>query len=147
LVTYRELSALLKDENALLEDGELPASRYEDKPMKVVGRGIRLRRYQNRNAHLYFEPETLRVVNLALAEFYGDVLPDCADDGETPAPRQSTAVSRDLQYYPTPQALVERILDNLHPLKGQRVLEPSCGCGRFMDSAAQARRPALRHRG
>jgi hypothetical protein len=139
LVTYRELSALLKDENALVEDGELPASRYEDKPMKVIGRGIRLRRYQNGNAHLYFEPATLRAVNLALAEFYGDVLVDCADDGETPAPRQSTAVSRDLQYYPTPQTLVERILANLHPLKGQRVLEPSCGCGRFMD--------ALRKRG
>jgi hypothetical protein len=50
LVTYRELSALLKDENALLEDGELPAGRYEE-PVKVVGRGIRLRRYQNGNAH------------------------------------------------------------------------------------------------
>lgn len=137
LVTWRELSALLKDENALLEDGELPASRYEE-AFKKVGRGIRLRRYQNKNAHLYFEPETLRTVNLALAEFYGDVIADCTDDGEA-APRQSTAVSRDLQYYPTPQAVVERVLDNLYIRKGERVLEPSCGCGRFMD--------ALRKRG
>lgn len=133
LVTWRELSALLKDENALLKDGELPATKYEE-PTKVVGRGIRLRRYQNKNAHLYFEPATLREVNLALAEFYGDILPDCTPDGdEAPTPRQGTAVSRDLQYYPTPQGIVERILDNLHPIKGQRVLEPSCGCGRFMD--------------
>jgi hypothetical protein len=42
-------------------------------------------------------------VNLALAEFYGEVLADCTED-EEPARRQSTAVSRDLQYYPTPQA-------------------------------------------
>ncbi len=132
LVTYRELAALLKDENALVEDAELPASKYEE-PVKVIGRGIRLRRYQNGNAHLYFEPSTLRIVNLALAEFYGEVLADCSDD-EEPKARQSTAVSRDLQYYPTPQKVIERILDNLHPLKGQRVLEPSCGCGRFMDA-------------
>jgi hypothetical protein len=137
LVTHRELVALLNDETALLEDRELPASRYEE-PVKIVGRGIRLRRYQNGNAHLYFEPATLRAVNLALAEFYGEVLADCSED-EEPARRQSTAVSRDLQYYPTPQLVVDRILDNLYHLKGARVLEPSCGCGRFMD--------ALRKRG
>ncbi|MGY3527240.1 DUF4942 domain-containing protein [Bradyrhizobium sp. USDA 4452] len=136
LVTWRELSALLHNENALLTDGELPKSRYEE-PLRIVGRGISLKRFKNKNGHLVFSPETCRDVNKALAEFYGDVLPDTTE--EKPTEKQvGTAVSKDLQYYPTPTEVVDRIVSGLYGIKGQRVLEPSCGCGRFMDGLRRA---------
>jgi Domain of unknown function (DUF4942)/Uncharacterised methyltransferase family (DUF6094) len=100
----------------------------------LEGRGVSLRVFKNGNGHLFFEPDTLRDINLALAEYYGEVLADCYDDGEEPEKRQSTAVSKDLQYYPTPKAVVERVIDNLYHLEGTKILEPSCGCGRFMDA-------------
>lgn len=131
LVTHQEIAALLKDGDALLETGEKPYG-YRDEPVQIVARGIRLKRFQNGNGHLFFEPGTLRDINMALAEYYGDVLPDAA--GEKPTQKQaSTAVSKDLQYYPTPAAVVDSVLDELYGLKGQKVLEPSCGCGRFLD--------------
>lgn len=136
LVTHREIEALLAREDALLSDGELPAGRY-DKAMAIVGRGIRLRRFGNGNGHLFFEPDTLRDINVALAEYYGDVLADTTE-GRPDKPRSSTAVSKDLQYYPTPKSVVQGIVSNLYGLKGQRVLEPSCGCGRFLDALRAA---------
>lgn len=141
--TYREVEALLKDEYCLVEDGELPAGRHEQ-AMKVVGRGVWLRRFDNGNGHLFFGPAALRTINLSLAEFYGEVLPDCEE--EKPEQRRaSTAVSRDLQYYPTPVDVAEEVAKRIEhghsgrSLKGEKVLEPSCGCGRLMD--------ALRKRG
>lgn len=131
LVTHQEIAALLKDSDALLEGGEKPIG-YRDEAVQIVARGVRLKRFQNGNGHLFFEPDTLRDINMALAEYYGDVLPDAA--GEKPTQKQaSTAVSKDLQYYPTPAAVVDSVLDELYGLKGQKVLEPSCGCGRFLD--------------
>lgn len=114
LVEYAEIAALLDREDALRES-----------------RGVTLRRFSNGNGHLFFEPETLLDINRALAEFYGDVLPD-AHEEKPDAPRASTAVSKDLQYYPTPAEVVECVLDRID-LKGKLILEPSCGCGRFMD--------------
>lgn len=97
------------------------------------GHGISIKRFNNGNAHIYFDKETLKTVNLALSEFYGDVLPDEA--GEKPTAKQaSTAVSKDLQYYPTPKAVVDQALDWAHVMDGDLVLEPSCGCGRIMDA-------------
>lgn len=137
LLTHRELSGILKDGNALVTDGILPASKYEAEA-QVIGRGVWLKTYKNGRGHLYFGPDALRDVNRALAEFYGDVLPDAEEERPT-APRAGTAVAKDLQYYPTPTEVVERVLGDLYIKPGERVLEPSCGCGRFMD--------ALRERG
>jgi hypothetical protein len=137
LIDHREIEALCKNEDALLVDSELPADRTWDKPTPIVGRGVRLRKFGNGNGHLFFEPKELRDINMALAEFYGDVLPDTADD--EPKRQQSTAVSKDLQYYPTPIAVVRRIIDDQCHLEGRRVLEPSCGCGRFMDALRKAK--------
>lgn len=137
LLTHRELSGILKDGNALVTDGILPASKYEAEA-QVIGRGVWLKTYKNGRGHLFFGREALRDVNRALAEFYGDVLPDAAEERPA-APRAGTAVARGLQYYPTPSAVVERVLGGLYIKSGERVLEPSCGCGRFMD--------ALRERG
>jgi hypothetical protein len=101
--------------------------------VETEGHGVRLKFYNNGNAHVYFEPETLTSVNKALAEWYGDVLPDV--DPENPTKKPSTEVAKDLQYYPTPTKVVDRVIDGLYDLReGMQVLEPSCGCGRIMDA-------------
>ncbi|MET4238601.1 DUF4942 domain-containing protein [Bradyrhizobium sp. RT10b] len=137
LITHRELSAILNNETALLADSVVPATRYEPE-VKVVGRGVRLRRFANKNGHMIFEPDTLRDINKALAEFYGDVLPDTTEEKPT-AKQASTALSKDLQYYPTPAKVVRDIVGDLYRLQGAKVLEPSCGCGRFMDALRAAK--------
>ncbi|WP_439398552.1 DUF4942 domain-containing protein [Bradyrhizobium sp. PMVTL-01] len=137
LVSYRELDVLLNDENGLLKAGDLPKDRYDREVYTTPGRGVRLRRFDNGNGHLFFEPDTLKDINLALAEFYGDVLPDTPD--ENPTKQKSTAVSKDLQYYPTPAKVVEDVIDNLYQIEGAKILEPSCGCGRFMDALRKKR--------
>ena len=130
LVEWPELQALRKNEDALLTEWEAEGKSYP-------ARGVRLRRFSNGNGHLFFEPDALRDINKALAEYYGEVLADCSE-GKPDQPRASTAVSKDLQYYPTPVEVVERVLREIYIEKGQRVLEPSCGCGRFMDALRKA---------
>jgi len=119
LIGYGECSKLL--EGAVGEDVEY--------------RGTTIRRYKNGNAHLIFSPDRLRSINLALAEFYGDVLPDTPD--ESPKKQQSTAVSKDLQFYPTPTVVIDRVLDELAFYDSDRVLEPSCGDGRILEALAK----------
>lgn len=45
------------------------------------------------------------------------------------------AVTKDLAFYPTPQAVIDLMLADLD-LAGLRVLEPSCGDGRIMQAIA-----------
>lgn len=136
LLEYREIEALLSGQ-ALLDSWAAPKDHHRPE-VTFPARGVWLKRFANGNGHLFFAPYTLADVNRALAEYYGDVLPDCPD--ERPAKqRSSTAVSADLQYYPTPAAVVGRVLaDMSYRLPGQRVLEPSCGCGRFLDALRAA---------
>ena len=136
-VTWREMSTLLCDEYALVRDGVLAPDRTWSEPEKIVGRDVWLRRFGNGNGHLFFGPDALRTVNLALNEYYGEVLPDCADD-RPDAPRESTALSKDLQYYPTPAKTAERVIADVYIQKGQTLLDPSCGCGRLLDVARKA---------
>lgn len=135
LVSYHEVGLLLKDENALLTDREyVETDRYgREEKTTIIGRGVRLRRFQNGNGHLFFEPQELLDINRGLAEFYGEVLPDCSEEKPSQK-RASTAVSKDLQYYPTPVDVVRRVVDDLYIKPGDKILEPSCGCGRFMDA-------------
>jgi SAM-dependent methyltransferase len=92
--------------------------------------GLSLRRFKNGNAHLIFDADTLLIINRALAEYYGDVLPDV--DGDEAAPQQSREVAKDLQFYPTPDKVAERVVGDLHFPKSCRVLEPSCGDGQLL---------------
>ena len=129
LVDRAELTAIFDWEDALLKAGEV--KRYDGVAIPHPARGVRLRTFSNGNGHLFFEPETLKDVNRALAEFYGDVLPDTPD--ENPTKQKSRAVSKDLQYYPTPTKVVDDVIYPVaHQLEGAKVLEPNCGCGRFM---------------
>ena len=153
LLTGIELAALMEDGEAL-RDGRDIVDPYEARqyaraksrgydvapePAKrsIPARGVWLKRFANGNGHLFFGPDALRDVNLALAEYYGDVLPDCPESRPAKQ-RTGTDVSKDLQYFPTPSAVVDRVLYNLCGLKDARILEPSCGCGRFMDALRAA---------
>jgi hypothetical protein len=112
----------------------------KDKP-PFPNRGVTIHKFQNGNAHVIFDRDALLDINRALAEFYGDVLPDAEEEGAKP--KASTAVSKDLQFYPTPKPVVCEILDaagiyapreyarQASPV--YRVLEPSCGDGRILD--------------
>lgn len=108
----------------------------------TVNRGLTVRRFGNGNAHVFFDAPALLDINRALAEFYGEVLPDV--EGDDVKPSASTAVSKDLQFYWTPPAVVHEALEfagvheqteyarsrGTEPL---RILEPSCGDGRILD--------------
>lgn len=116
--------------------------RYREGEYQTFDRGMTVRRFGNGNAHVFFAPNTLRDINMALAEFYGDVLPDAED--EDIKPRASTAVSKDLQFYWSPPEVIERALEfaglydlrewRNNPPAPYRILEPSCGDGRLMDA-------------
>jgi SAM-dependent methyltransferase len=108
----------------------------------TIDRGMTVRKFANGNAHLFFDKWTLLDINKALAEFYGDVLPDAEDDGAEL--RHGTAVAKDLQFYWSPPAVVDAALDFAgiggsecysfgREMPEYRVLEPSCGDGRIMD--------------
>jgi hypothetical protein len=112
----------------------------EDKP-PYPNRGITIRKFQNGNAHVIFDKDALLDINRALAEFYGDVLPDAEE--EDAKPQASTAVSKDLQFYATPQPVIDEILSAIGVYRPKdysrgetpcyRILEPSCGDGRILD--------------
>lgn len=105
--------------------------------VEINDRGVTVKKFKNGNAHIIFDSQSLLDINRALAEYYGDVLADTTE--EKPAhKRTGTEVAKDLQYYPTPKNVVERIVYDLYDIKGKRVLEPSCGCGRFMDALRAA---------
>lgn len=120
LIEWSEIGAILADGLALYDT-----------------RGVELRRFGNGNGHLHFAPATLRTINLALAEYYGDVLPDTTE-ARPDAPAESREVAKDLQFYPTPEAVAQKIVSDLYPIEGQRVLEPSCGDGRLLDALRAA---------
>jgi len=131
-----------RGEDAVL-DGQ-PVTRVDrygkEETFATVDRGMSIRKFGNGNAHVYFTPATLLDINRALAEFYGEVLPDAEEEGVKPS--ASTAISKDLQFYWTPPAVAEAALDfagisHPHHYRGDapayRVLEPSCGDGRILD--------------
>lgn len=108
--------------------------------LKTVDRGVKVRKFNNGNAHVIFDKHALTDINRALAEFYGEVLPDAEDEDAEHAP--STAVAKDLQYYWTPREVIEQALDQAgiygsHNYSGTplvyKVLEPSCGDGLILD--------------
>ena len=110
----------------------------------TIDRGMTVRKFGNGNAHVIFDIDALFAINTGLAEFYGEVLPDVADDDVKH--RASTAVTKDLQFYWTPPAVVAKALEfaeiytrdqvsdrHWATRKPVRVLEPSCGDGRILD--------------
>lgn len=131
LITHGELNMLFEDGDSLRYDYEFSVYGKEE-AQKRKGRDIWLKRFSNGNGHLFFGNESLLNINRALAEYYGEVLCDTEDkEGEKPK-KPSTAVSKDLQYYPTPQKIIDKIFWDIN-VKDKKVLEPSCGCGMILD--------------
>ncbi|SHG79094.1 Methyltransferase domain-containing protein [Kaistia soli DSM 19436] len=141
LAAYQAQPLIAHDEFAALD--ALHSYTSGSKAGEVQIRGLRVRKFVNGNAHVIFGPDLLLDINRALAEFYGEVLPDA--EGEEPSRKPSTAVAKDLQFYPTPQAVIAEIVEaaSIPDLPGLRngwrdqpaplrVLEPSCGDGRIM---------------
>lgn len=120
--------AFLKDEEReLISNGSW---RGEDFELTRLGLSVKL--FANGNAHVHFSPRALNVVNDAIHEFYGEVIPDEA--GEKPdKKKQSTDVSKDLQFYRTPSAVAERVVGSIYIPDNGLVLEPSCGDGAILD--------------
>lgn len=147
LMEYAEftaISVMLKTGDAVLDGRTVEeADRYGKTTVhQSVDRGLTVRTFSNGNAHIFFSPDTLLDINRALAEFYGEVLPDVED--EDAKPQAGTAVSKDLQFYASPEAVIKRAIDaagilNLREWKSnapapRKILEPSCGDGRIMDA-------------
>lgn len=122
-----------------LEELDRMSSWINSKSGEVQIRGITVKKFLNSNAHIIFDEQSLLDINKALAEFYGDVLPDA--EGEEPN-KVCTAISKDLQFYPTPQKIIDKLIEavNIPNLKNSyqshcepmHILEPSCGDGRMM---------------
>jgi hypothetical protein len=116
---------------------------FGNKAGEATIRGCTVKVYQNGNGHLIFDKAALLDINRALAEFYGEVLPDAEDEDAKPQP--GTAVAKDLQFYPTPQRVIDEVFGEIYmpdreeaarrgrEFKPLRVLEPSCGDGRILD--------------
>lgn len=125
----------------------------KDEVFVTVDRGITVRKFANGNAHVFFDKWTLLDINRALAEFYGEVLPDAPEDGTDLRP--GTAVAKDLQFYWSPPSVVAAALDfaEIHgreayssykpEIPAYRVLEPSCGDGRILDAIRERGSRAL----
>jgi hypothetical protein len=130
--------------DAILDGRAIPVYRDgKEEPETVPNRGLTIRLFGNGNAHAFFAPDTLLDINRALAEFYGEVLPDAEEEGVQKRP--GTDVAKDLQFYWTPSAVIDKALDHagIHDksaysygstLPAHRVLEPSCGDGRILDA-------------
>lgn len=140
---FTQLSRFLNDaRKAPAQLRELIQSSEEDKRSGTYDRtgehmtgplaDLTLKRFANGNAHLFFGPDILLIVNKALAEFYGEVLPDCPE--ERPAKAKGTAVAKDLQFYRTPANIADRLIERAGIRSGMRVLEPSCGDGALLDA-------------
>lgn len=144
---YAEMEAInaahKRGEDAVLDGTMVAKAATEETPATYCpDRGMTVRRFANGNAHLIFEKWTCLDINRALAEFYGEVLPDAEEDDATHQP--STAVAKDLQFYWSPAAVVDAALEfaGIHgrqaygygqQVPSYRVLEPSCGDGRILD--------------
>lgn len=147
LMVYDEFSAIAAahgaGEDAVLDGRKIAwKDRYREGEYQTVDRGLTVRKFGNGNAHVFFTSQTMLDINRALAEYYGEVLPDVEDD-DVPK-RSGTAVSKDLQFYWSPKEVIDRALDiagiykrdgyATHETPAQTVLEPSCGDGRIMDA-------------
>lgn len=145
---YKEMQAIGEmhraGEDAVLDGRSFTRiDRYGKKELfQTVNRGMTIRKFQNGNCHIFFDSWTLLDINKALAEFYGEVLPDAEEEGVKPS--ASTAVSKDLQFYWSPPSVVDAALEfaGIHgpnaysygrQMPQYRVLEPSCGDGRILD--------------
>lgn len=107
--------------------------KYGPKSFQVDSPFFKVNVFKNGNAHLWIkEKEHLKLLNIMLHEYYGDILADDLKpeaDSDDLLRDRNTLPSRDLQFYPTPDRLAEKIVSDLYLPEGSKVLEPSAGDG------------------
>lgn len=122
----------LPEPRALIDAVDAARGKHWGRVQAVVEtRYFRVKTFKNGNAHLWFtRKDLLERVNKELAAYYGDVLPDAA--AKPPARERGTAVAKNLQFYRTPDELVDWLYDReyltIRP-GDKRILEPSAGDG------------------
>lgn len=114
---------------------------YGPKQSEAETRYFKIRGFMNGNAHLWFVRDDLvEKVNRLLASFYGDVLPDAWETASQDPARanrsRSTALSTDLQFYPTPAEVAAKVAGE--SCRAARVLEPSAGEGAMAAAVLKA---------
>lgn len=124
------------------------ANGFEASQFVVEDSYFKARVFQNGNVHLWFKrADLVRKVNLNLAAHYGAALGAGADvAGSNPAPRHGREMARGFDFFPSPAAVVARVLDEAgiampterYTPQPVRVLEPSAGAGAFSRPAAEA---------
>lgn len=126
----RELSLKATDE------GKVPYAYYDDLDKEThVGTGyfgLTFKQFGNGNVHIIFDKQSMDDINMCLATYYGTVLPDAWE--HTDKPSESKAVSKDLQFYKTPQKACKSFMDHIRLSEGDIILEPSCGDGALLDA-------------
>lgn len=120
-----------------IDEQRMASRNLKLQPFEAVSDYFRVKVYGNGNAHLWFKRDDLvEKANRVLAEYYGAALgaaPDAADVKHEP----SRAMARNLGFFPTPPAVVARLLEEagIHEPRAGRadapleVLEPSAGDG------------------
>lgn len=111
---------------------------------------FRVRIFKNGNAHLWMRRDDLvERVNLELAAWYGEVLPDGVppDVNADDLRGRSTALRTSLQFYATPPAAAAALLREVYLPAGARVLEPSAGDGALLRAVSQRAVADPRQRG
>lgn len=113
--------------------GGIGAKAYE-----VESEHFRVRVFKNGNAHIWFKRDDLvERVNLLLADYYGAALgagADVADRKHAPA----STPARNFGFFPTPEAVAARAMEEAMIQPGQTVLEPSAGHGALAFPAVRA---------
>ena len=88
-----------------------------------------VRFFKNGNAHATFKrPDLVLKANRMIAEYYGETLP--GDTGR--AAPEPTRDDLDDNYFPTPDSVIEQMIDEAALEYGRHILEPSAGDGRII---------------
>lgn len=112
-------------------NGEWDAKDYVSKNKGKDFEGLSFRLFQNGNCHIIFDKGAQDDINKALAEYYGEVLPDVYEHSNNK--EDSKEVSKDLQFYRTPEKAVQWLMDEIYIRDSYKILEPSCGDGALLD--------------
>lgn len=136
---FQVLDGAQGDPGQLVRDLDAARKGFGPRQAELESTYFRIRTYKNGNAHLWFTRDDLvEKVNRVLADYYGEVLADGVPRETTVQDYTTTALSKDLAFYPTPEPVVKAILDmvSLHP--GASVLEPSAGMGALVRGALRS---------
>jgi hypothetical protein len=125
------------DPNGLRQAISADRSGWGAKQSVTETRYFRVKGFKNGNAHIWFKRDDLVTkANQILAKYYGEVLPDAAPHPDEVKPEdlksKGGALSKELQFYPTPTAVIEAALYDLYLKEGVTVLEPSAGTGNIV---------------